>query len=285
MPLGSSGTVSLYNGSRGTVHLLADVVGYYRAGTATVAGAFTPLAPARVVDTRSGTGGPRARLAARGTLTFAVAGHGGVPASGVSAVVANVTAVAPAASGYLTAYAGDATRPAASTLNYAAGQTRANLATVRLGAAGDLAVYNGSAGAVDLVVDVSGYYLAGTPTEPGTYVAIDPERLLDTRAGGLPYRGPLRSGQAAHLFPDAPAAAASAVVLNGTVTQPTRSGYLAFQGDSEFWDGHFPVSHLNFVAHQTVANMVVVAPDSFLVYNRSAGTAQVIVDLEGYFLP
>ncbi len=45
------------------------------------------------------------------------------------------------------------------------------------------------------------------------------------------------------------------------------------------------MSALNFVAHQTVANMVIVAPDAFTIFNRSAGTAQAIVDLEGYFLP
>jgi hypothetical protein len=221
----------------------------------------------------------------KGSVTFAVDGQGGVPASNVSAVVANVTAVTPAASGYLTAYAGGATRPTASTLNYAPGQTRANLVTVKVGAAGDLTVYNGSTGAVDIVVDVSGYYLGGTPTEPGTYVAIDPQRLLDSRTFGFPNPGPMKPGGGIDQFSSAPSAGASALVLNATVTQPTRSGFLAIQSNNEFWDHHYPVSAVNFVAHQTAANMVVVYPDAFWVFNRSSGTTQAIVDLEGYFLP
>jgi uncharacterized delta-60 repeat protein len=280
--LGSGGTVALYNGSSGTVQLLADVAGYYRGGTTTDAGAFTAVTPTRVLDTRNGTGGPRAPVASKGTVTFAVDGLGGVPASNVSAVVANVTAVTPPASGYLTAYAGGATRPTVSTLNYAPGQTRANLVTVKVGAAGDLTVYNGSTGPVNVVVDVAGYYLGGTPTEPGTYVALDPQRVLDTRTVGPPNPGPMRAGSSRSTGGISPA---GALVINGTVTQPIRSGFFAFQGATEFWDGHYPVSALNFVAHQTVANMAVVSAQSFTISNRSSGTAQAIIDLEGYFLP
>jgi uncharacterized delta-60 repeat protein len=282
IPLGAGGSVNLKNGSTGTVHLLADVLGYYRDGTATVPGAFTPLAPRRIVDTRTGTGTPSVRLAPGGTLTFGVAGWGGVAVSGVSAVVANITAAAPAASGYLTVYPGGTSRPGVSTLNYSPGQTRSNLATVRLGAAGDWSVYNGSSGTVDLVVDVAGYYLDGTPTEPGTFVAVDPQRLLDTRTAGPPNTGPMK--------PDSVRSAgapveASAIVVNGTVTQPSRGGFMAFQGTTEYYNGHYPVSALNFVAHQTAANMAIVAPNGFWIFNRSTGTSQVIVDLEGYFLP
>lgn len=280
--VGTGGTVDLYNGSSGTVQLLADVVGYYRAGPATAAGAFTAITPTRVLDTRIGLGAPPVRVLPQSSVDFAVGGQGGVPASNVSAVVANVTAVSPPASGYLTAYATGATRPRVSTLNYAPGLTRANLATVKVGTSGKLTVYNGSTQPVNVVVDVAGYYLGGTPTEPGTYVAVDPQRLLDTRTVGLPDPGPMRADSSRPVTgPDG----AGALVLNGTVTAPTRSGFMAYQGATEFYDGHFPVSALNFAAHQTAANMVIVAPDGFTIVNRSSGTAQAIVDLEGYFLP
>ena len=72
-------------------------------------GGFVPLTPARVLDTRSGIGAPKAKVASHGTLSFDVAGQGGVPATGVSAVVLNVTVVAALdGSGYITAFPGGA---------------------------------------------------------------------------------------------------------------------------------------------------------------------------------
>ncbi|MFL6098998.1 MAG: hypothetical protein ACJ71T_03485 [Actinomycetales bacterium] len=281
--LNGSGAVNLYNGSSGSVHLLVDVVGYYRSGAATAPGSFTALTPARIVDTRDGTGTPAARIAGGATLTFGVSGAGGVPGSNVSAAVLSVTAVTPGGSGYLTAYAGGASRPVASSLSYASGQTRANEVTVGLGAAGDVSVYNGSSGSVDLLVDVAGYYLGGTPTDPGTFVAVTPRRLLDTRTTGPFNPGPIRP----HASWPSPfgAPVASALVLNGTVTQETRAGFMAYQGENTYLLEHHPVSTLNFVAHQTVANMTITSGSDFTIYNGSSGTAQAIADLAGYFMP
>jgi len=63
------------------------------------------------------------------------------------------------APGNLRVYPGGTPVPASSTLNYAAGQTRANNATVSLGPAGDVAVYCGqAAGTADFILDVNGYF-------------------------------------------------------------------------------------------------------------------------------
>jgi PKD repeat protein len=128
-----------------------------RSATFTVAGSSLRLVtPCRVVDTRV-SGGPLSPLETR---TLQVAGACGIPGAAYSAVV-NVTAVAPAAAGHVTLFPGHlAAAPDASTLNFAAGRTRA-VGTVMLLAAdgsGTLKVTNGSAGSVDLVLDVSGYF-------------------------------------------------------------------------------------------------------------------------------
>ncbi|BAS09037.1 extracellular serine proteinase [Arthrobacter sp. Hiyo4] len=52
-PVGADGTVNFTNNSPGTTHLIADLAGYYIAGTPTVAGAFAPVAPTRLLDTRT----------------------------------------------------------------------------------------------------------------------------------------------------------------------------------------------------------------------------------------
>ncbi len=115
---------------------------------------FFTLAPCRAVDTRTA---PPA-LAAGSTRTFPLAGHCGVPVT-ARAVSLNVTVTAPSAAGDLRLFPAGAPLPAASTINYGPGQTRANSATPRLGAAGDLSVRcDQPAGTVHLVLDVNGYF-------------------------------------------------------------------------------------------------------------------------------
>ena len=92
-------------------------------------GAYVALTPTRLLDTRTGTGAPKARVATRATVTLQVTGQGGVPASGVSAVVLNVTAVAPTRPGFVTVY-GQGSLPTVSNLNFVAGQTVPNLVMV-----------------------------------------------------------------------------------------------------------------------------------------------------------
>jgi hypothetical protein len=278
VPVGSDGKVVLYNGSSGTVHLLADVLGFYVSGTPALPGAFAGLPPARILDTRNGTGAPLAQVPAGGTLTLNVAGRGGVPSSGVSGVVLNATVVGQTKSGYLTLYPAGSTRPVVSNLNFYPGTPRANLATVRLGLGGALSLYNASTAPVDLVADVAGYYLDGTPTAPGMFVAVDPIRILDTR---IPSPHPIASHRTLVVpVPSIPAHAA--MVMNATSTSASQPGFATFRGASR---NPFDTSTLNFVAGQTTASLTVTAGAAFLVYNGSTGTIHAIADLAGYFLP
>ncbi|MDP9020136.1 MAG: S8 family serine peptidase, partial [Actinomycetota bacterium] len=52
---------------------------------------YTPLAPSRILDTRYGNGAPKAKLGPGASLDLQVTGRGGVPSSGVSGVVVNLT--------------------------------------------------------------------------------------------------------------------------------------------------------------------------------------------------
>ncbi len=120
--------------------------------------AFYTLTPCRIVDTRDPAGplaGPS--LASAASRVFALMGACGIPAS-ARAVSVNVTIVRPAAAGHLTFYPGDASPALTSTINFPAGVVRANNAILPLSAAGELGVSNGAAGAVELVIDVNGYF-------------------------------------------------------------------------------------------------------------------------------
>ncbi|MBV8234701.1 MAG: hypothetical protein JO075_03265, partial [Acidimicrobiia bacterium] len=88
---------------------------------------YTPLTPARVLDTRNGTGGYSSPLGPGQTISVQLAGIGGVPSSGVSAVALNVTATNPTATSFLTVSPTGSSRPNASNLNFGAGQTVPNM--------------------------------------------------------------------------------------------------------------------------------------------------------------
>lgn len=113
----------------------------------------------RLLDTRSASGplgGPA--LAGGTTRTFAVGSVCGIPPTAVSVSV-NVTVTGSSGPGDLRLFAGEALAPRTSAINYRAGQTRANNATVGLGPAEMLAVQcDQAAGTVDLVIDVNGYF-------------------------------------------------------------------------------------------------------------------------------
>src|SRR5665648_265731 len=140
------------------VGVLASLAPVSASAAVSTPGGFTPLSPSRLLDTRAGVGAPKAPVVAGGTVALQVTGRGGVPASGVSAVVLNVTVTAPTRAGYLTVYANGTTRPTASNLNFIPGQTVPNLVIAPVGANGKVALYNGSTGTVQLIADVSGWF-------------------------------------------------------------------------------------------------------------------------------
>jgi hypothetical protein len=72
----------------------------------------------------------------------------------------NVTVTAPTSGpGFVTVYQGGASLPAASTINYSSGQTRANNAVVPLGPGGTITVHCGQPpGTTHFILDVDGYF-------------------------------------------------------------------------------------------------------------------------------
>ena len=85
---------------------------------------------------------------------------GSVVPSAASSVLVNLTATGVTADGYLTAYP-TATEPnnppLASNLNFTAGQTVPNLASIKVGLAGKISIFN-FVGSADVVVDLAGWY-------------------------------------------------------------------------------------------------------------------------------
>jgi uncharacterized repeat protein (TIGR01451 family) len=121
---------------------------------ATAALGFYTVPPCRAVDTRGNS-----PLAPGTPRTFTVGGVCGIPTS-ARAVAANVTVVNPSRAGHLVVYPTGIPVPPASTLNFSGGQTRTNNVILSLGSFGsfDARASLASAGQLDLLLDVVGYY-------------------------------------------------------------------------------------------------------------------------------
>lgn len=280
----SDGYVKLTNSSAGSTHVIADVAGYFVGGVPTAPGTFVPVTPTRLLDTRSG-GVP---VGAQGIARLQVIANSAVTTVNVGAVVLNVTEVAPTAPGTITVYPGDEAMPIASNLNFLAGDVRANLVTVKV-TNGQIAFKNASAGSVHLIVDVAGYYLRGTATTAGAFVAVSPTRVLDTRAAmGVPTASPVPASGTIPLNPlgsrPPDAAGVAAVILNVTETAPTKPGNITVYPASVSLP---TASNLNFGPGDTYPNLVAVsvgATGQLNLRNSSAGSTHVIADLAGYYL-
>ncbi|MDQ2846866.1 MAG: transglycosylase SLT domain-containing protein [Actinomycetota bacterium] len=164
VPVASDGRIQVFNGSGGTVHVVADVAGYYLAGAPTVKGAFQELSPTRLLDTRSGLGAARSPVSRNDALALQVTSAGGILGRGISAIALNVTVTNARGTGWMAAYPSGQRQPQTSNLQFVPGQTVANLVVVPVGADGKVVLANGSSGAVDVIADIVGVFLDANRT-------------------------------------------------------------------------------------------------------------------------
>ena len=219
-------------------------------------------------------------MAAHATVVLTVAGKGGVPATGATSVLLDVAALSPSAAGSLTVFPAGKARPTATEVSFAAKVTGDDLIAVPIGSHGQVDLYNGSAGTVDLTANVVGYYGKGG----ASFVPFGPTRVLDTRSGlggsgqsVLSHSVAVLDGVASGIYPDA--LAISSVVLEVTVTGAQRAGTLTVYADGTSLPS---ASTFSFAVGQSVTELVVVPAGNVDFWNNSGGTIQVVADLVGY---
>ncbi|MET9886576.1 hypothetical protein ABZZ20_26250 [Streptomyces sp. NPDC006430] len=276
VPVGADGKVNLRNAGWGTAHLIADVFGYYSADAG--GSTYSVAGPSRLLDSRAAVGRPGTTpVPARGEVSLQVAGRGGVPQSGVRAVVLNVTVTDAKDDGHLTVWPSGTERPNSSNLNWTSGQTVPNHVVVPVGADGAVKLFNASWGTTHLIADVFGYY--SDDQTGATFHTAGPTRMFDTRtAGPVPAQG----STVLDLSGSRELGRARAVVLNVTVTDPKSDGHLTVWPSGTTRPDS---SNLNWTTGSTVANLVTVpvgADGKVEIANLGWGSAHVIVDLFGY---
>jgi uncharacterized protein (DUF1501 family) len=148
--VGANGAIGVYN-ANGNTHVVVDVVGYM---SPTSPGRYYPLPAAHVYDTRPSDVAP---MGPGSTVSLHVLGAGGVPTSGVSGVALVLAAKGPSKNTFVTAWPSGVAKPYVSSLNPRVGVDVSNLTFVKVGADGNVLVYNEN-GSLDLVVDIVGYF-------------------------------------------------------------------------------------------------------------------------------
>ncbi len=251
-----------------------------------VPGVFVPMNPARLVDSRDGVGVRIGPMGQGETLNLQAAGIAGVPAN-ARTVVLNLTGIAPSVDTFLTMWPSGEARPGTSNHNLAAGEIAANLAIIKVGAGGQVAVFNAS-GSINVAIDVMGYFLDPASGAGVRQQGLSPARLVDTREGkGAPLAQIAQGGvlEFTAVGVGGVPADATAVILNVTGAGPVGAG-----GFLTVWpsgEARPLASNLNLNAEQVRPNLVIAkvgAGGRVSVFNQ-AGPIHLVVDVFGYFSP
>jgi hypothetical protein len=200
----------------------------------------------------------------------------------------NITAVPYGALGFVTVWPQGQLQPPVSNLNAPTGTVVANAAIVPAGAGGGISVF--ASDLTELIIDINGYFVG--PESPGAlaFYPLTPCRVFDTRNAAGSFGGPsMGTGGTTRTIPmrqsscSIPATAA-AYSVNFTAVPSGRLGYLSAWPAGQGMPG---VSTLNSWDGAVVANAAIVpagADGSISVFTQmDTGTAEVVVDINGYF--
>ncbi len=168
--------------------------------------------------------------------------------------------------------------PVVSNVNFTAGQTIANLATVQVGTNNSICL--SSPVPTNVIVDLAGTFAA----KGATFTSAVTTRLLDTRNGLGGHNGPVAGGETVELqvagSRGIPAGATSAVV-NLTATGTAAAGYVtAYPCDQ----AAPTASNVNFDGGATAANLATVrlSASGTLCLATNAST-HLIADIAGWY--
>jgi hypothetical protein len=244
LPLGTSGEISVDNASTGSTDMLIDVQGYIPAVSSGSSGRMNLLTSAtRLCDTRTGNstqcnGKGALGVGVANALTINVTGLGGVPSSGVQAVVIDVDALPTGnGPGQLVAYPAGGSLPGVSDVNFTAANV-ANRVIVPVGTGGAITIENAGSGTANILVDVDAWTTTGTGSLSGALLdAMAINRACDTRVtstdcggfklpgGSGPPGNPIDTFLLAGVAGLPALGMVSAVAINVTMIGPSGAGF------------------------------------------------------------
>ncbi len=314
--LGTGGAMSIFNAAE-RADVIVDIQGYFAPpGAAPVAGAFHPLPPLRICDTRARQGtvcagaidNPIPANTWRDVVLSGLPPGGtgpSIPSDGTAAAaVFNLTGTQGTLATYISVEPPNAqtglcptAAPAVSNINLAPGSSLPNRVIAALGPHQDVCIYNG-AGSVNVIADVDGWFGNGSEASTGAlFYAVSPTRICDTRAGsGTECQGQTLNTGATDLIPVAgvmvvPGTGGSiapvAMVANLTGVAAGAATYMTLYPSDV--TSRPLASDLNPAAGVTIANLAIVglatsgsSSGDVDLYN-AVGQINAILDIEGWF--
>jgi hypothetical protein len=251
----------------GAAHEFAAAVGYFTVDGGTP---YIPATPRRVIDTRTGTGIPKARIG--GSVAVAVPG---VPSEAV-AVVLHVTGINPSNTSTLQVFSSDVSTPSTGNVHLKPGQSATNLVIAKLGADHKIKVRE-TLGGTDLVVELVGWY---APSATGRYRPLLPQRLF----GPLPLGATSKDlkavgGREGFGVP----VDATSLVLDTVASFPSATTFQA-----TYATGSFPgITTLTVYKGKSASGPTMTRPSSggSVRVRNAAGSATDSLDLFGYYAP
>ncbi|HWM18147.1 MAG TPA: hypothetical protein VNO51_00560 [Ilumatobacteraceae bacterium] len=251
-----------------------------QAAAQTPASAYASSGSFRLADTRSTDCG--CTLLDATTMRVDVGGRFGIP-DGITAAVVTVTATNITADSFLTAYPAGEALPNTSIVNPRRDHDVGNTAIVPVGVGGavDIRSTIAIASAIDVVVDVAGFFVPADAATQGRFVPATPERILDTRRPGSPTGRLAPGGSVVVPRPAVVPADSLGLVLNVTSVEASAAGFLNISPTNGTGT---PTSFMNpDGSGDPLAAFVIAAltADGLTIHATSGG--HVIVDLIGWF--
>ncbi len=268
--VGVGGRVRVESYSQGHVHFLVDVVGWVDQGQPNQGGdRLVTVSPQRLLDTRTGAGGPQLPFGLSDTRQLDVTDVAGIP-SGAKAVIGNVTATQSTGRAWQLVWPAGTAQPNASVLNTHTGTTRPNMVLAGVGQNGQWSIFNNTA-TTALIFDATGYFTA-TGGSTGKITAVPSAVVLGntSRAAGSDV-------------------ALRVVGTGGVATSGVAAVFVLITsgGPGSGWVTAYPsggtrpnVSNVNWIPGQTAVNLALVpvgADGNIRIYNSSAASITVSV--------
>jgi lysophospholipase L1-like esterase len=199
----------------------------------------------------------------------------------------NVAVVPRGTLGYLTLWPSGESQPLVATLNSIDGRVKSNAAIVPAGSNGAVSVF--ATDTTDVILDINGYFEAGSSPAALAFYPLTPCRIADTRNPTSPLGGPSLAAQSVRSFPIQASscglpANAQAYSLNfAAVPQGASLGYITAwpAGQSQPL-----VASLNDPTGTVLSNAVVVpAGTGGAVDVFTTDATDLVIDINGYFAP
>jgi hypothetical protein len=249
---------------------------------------FVPVTPCRIGDTRNANGPFGGPAIAGGTSRDFVIPNSvcGIP-SNATGYSLNVAVVPRGTLGFLTLWPAGQAQPLAATLNSIDGRVKSNAAIVPAGSSGAVSVF--ATDTTDVVLDINGYFVAGSSPAALVFYPLTPCRVADTRNPTAPLGGPSLAAQSTRSFP----ILASSCGLPANAQAYSLNFAAVPKGPSLAYLTAWPagqqqplVASLNDATGTVLSNAVIVPAGLGGAVNVFATDAtDLVIDINGYFAP